>query len=209
VIEVVPLHPGEQTALELAQRAAGFIGEARSSLDLALYDVRLPGEPGDIVAEALRDAARRGVAVRVAYNADHDERVFPPPPRTKPELLERLPFPTLGIPGIPDLLHHKCVVRDGEAVWMGSANWTTDSWTVQENVLIVTRSAEVAGEFGRNFEELWKLRDVDKTGRGGVGPRGVGGRAAGARLVYTGSAPGRYSGRRTVPGRPSGRRAWR
>jgi phosphatidylserine/phosphatidylglycerophosphate/cardiolipin synthase-like enzyme len=130
------------------------------------------------VAEALRDAARRGVAVRVAYNADHDERVFPPPPRTKPELLERLPFPTLGIPGIPDLLHHKCVVRDGEAVWMGSANWTTDSWTVQENVLIVTRSAEVAGEFGRNFEELWKLRDVDKTGRGGVRPLEIGGREA-------------------------------
>jgi phosphatidylserine/phosphatidylglycerophosphate/cardiolipin synthase-like enzyme len=178
VIDLHTLEPGRQTALEVAERAAAFLGGARRSLDLALYDVRLPGEAGDIVADALRDAARRGVAVRVAYNADHDERVFPPPPRTRPELLERLPFPTLGIPGIPDLMHHKYVVRDGEAVWTGSANWTTDSWTVQENVLIVTRSAEVAGEFGRNFEELWKLRDVDKTGRGGVRPLEVGGREA-------------------------------
>jgi phosphatidylserine/phosphatidylglycerophosphate/cardiolipin synthase-like enzyme len=178
VIDLHTLEPGRQTALEVAERAAAFLGGARSSLDLALYDVRLPGEAGDVGADALRDAARRGVAVRVAYNADHDERVFPPPPRTKPELLERLPFPTLGIPGIPDLMHHKYVVRDGEAVWTGSANWTTDSWTVQENVLIVTRSAEVAGEFGRNFEELWKLRDVDKTGHGGARPLEIAGREA-------------------------------
>jgi phosphatidylserine/phosphatidylglycerophosphate/cardiolipin synthase-like enzyme len=164
VIEVVPLHPGEQTALELAQRAARFLGEARSTLDLALYDVRLPGEPGDVVAEALRDAAARGVAVRIAYNADHDERVFPPPPRTKPELIESLPFPTRGIPGIPDLMHHKYVVRDGESVWTGSANWTTDSWTLQENVIVLTHAPAVAAEYARNFGELWTHGDVDRSG---------------------------------------------
>ncbi len=68
MIEVVPLHPGQQTPLQLAQRAAEFFGEARSSLDPAPFDVRLPGEPGDLVAEALREAAR-----------------------TKPELIESLP----------------------------------------------------------------------------------------------------------------------
>ena len=38
-----------------------------ASLDLALYDVRLPGEPGDVVAGALRDGgrARRGGADRL------------------------------------------------------------------------------------------------------------------------------------------------
>jgi phosphatidylserine/phosphatidylglycerophosphate/cardiolipin synthase-like enzyme len=164
VIEVVPLHPGEQTALDLARRAARFIGEARSSLDLALYDVRLPGEPGDLVAGALREAAARGVAVRIAYNADHDERVFPPPPRTKPELIESLPFPTRGIPGIPDLMHHKYVVRDGESVWTGSTNWTTDSWTLQENVIVLTHAPAVAAEYARNFEELWTHGDVDRSG---------------------------------------------
>jgi phosphatidylserine/phosphatidylglycerophosphate/cardiolipin synthase-like enzyme len=164
VIEAYPLHPGDQTAVELAQRVATFLGEARQSLDLALYDVRLPGEPGDIVAAALRDAAARGVTVRIAYNADHDERVFPPPPRTKPELIEALPFPTCGIPGIPDLMHHKYVVRDGEAVWTGSTNWTTDSWTLQENVIVVGRSERLAAEYARNFDELWRARDVDRSG---------------------------------------------
>jgi phosphatidylserine/phosphatidylglycerophosphate/cardiolipin synthase-like enzyme len=164
VIEVVPLHPGGQTALDLAQRAAGFIRAAERTLDLALYDVRLPGEPGDVVAGALRDAAAGGVAVRIAYNADHDERIFPPPPRTKPELIEALPFPTRGIPGIPDLMHHKYVVRDGASVWTGSTNWTTDSWTLQENVIVLTHAPDVAAEYGRNFDELWSSGDVDRTG---------------------------------------------
>jgi phosphatidylserine/phosphatidylglycerophosphate/cardiolipin synthase-like enzyme len=164
VIEVHTLEPGGQTALEMARRVAAFLDEARHSLEMALYDVRLPDEPGDVVAEALRAAAERGVAVRIAYNADHDERVFPPPPRTRPELLEALPFPSVGIPGIPDLMHHKYAVRDGRDVWTGSTNWTTDSWTLQENVVLTASSAELAGEFGRNFDELWRMRDVDRSG---------------------------------------------
>jgi len=163
-LDLHTLSPGAQTADAMAERVAGFVSEARTSLALALYDVRLPGPPGDLVAGALRDAAARGVAVRIAYNADHDERQFPPPPRTAPELVEALPFPTVGVPGIPDLMHHKYAVRDGESVWTGSTNWTTDSWTLQENVVTVVRSAEVAGAFTRNFEELWDERDVSRSG---------------------------------------------
>ena len=164
MIEIQPLHPGRQTALEVAQRAVAFLDEARESLDLALYDVRLPGEPGDLIAGALRAAAGRGVAVRIVYNADHDERIFPPPPQTAPELIEALPFPC-GIPGIPDLMHHKYVVRDGAAVWSGSTNWTIDSWTRQENFIVRADSDAVAAAFSANFDELWATRDVDKTGR--------------------------------------------
>ena len=69
-----------------------------------------------------------------------------------------MPFPTCGIPGIPDLMHHKYVVRDGESVWSGSMNWTTN-WTLQENVVLVAEQAPaLAAEFARNFEELWATR---------------------------------------------------
>ncbi len=163
-MDVHTLHPGRQTVLEMAQRVAAFLGEARESLDLALYDVRLPGEPGDVVAGALRDAMGRGVRVRIAYNADHDERQFPPPPRTAPELLEAQSFDTKGVPGIPDLMHHKYVVRDGDSVWTGSTNWTTDSWTIQENLVMTARSAELAAEFTQNFDELWRSGDVSDSG---------------------------------------------
>jgi phosphatidylserine/phosphatidylglycerophosphate/cardiolipin synthase-like enzyme len=166
VIEALPLHPGGDP-MEMARRIAAFLSVARESLDLALYDVRLPGEPGDVVAGALREATERGVRVRIAYNADHPERIFfPPPPRTKPELLEAMPFPTCGIPGIPDLMHHKYVVRDASSVWTGSMNWTTDSWTLQENVIVTAEGApELAAEFAQNFEELWSTRNVDRSGR--------------------------------------------
>ncbi len=150
----------------MAHRIAAFLGEARESLDLALYDIRLPDEPGDIVAKALCDAHERGVHVRVAYNTDHPERIFfPPPPQTRPELLEAMPFATCGIPGVPDLMHHKYVVRDGSSVWTGSMNWTTDSWTLQENVVVTVPDApELAAEFAQNFDELWTKRNVDATG---------------------------------------------
>jgi phosphatidylserine/phosphatidylglycerophosphate/cardiolipin synthase-like enzyme len=162
----------------MARRISSFLGGATRSLDLALYDVRLPGEPGDIVAAALRKASGRGVRVRIAYNADHPERLFfPPPPRTKPELLEAMPCATCGIPGIPDLMHHKYVVRDGESVWTGSMNWTTDSWTLQENVVLVAEQAPaLAAEFARNFDELWSTRNVDASGHQDPRPLDVDGR---------------------------------
>ena len=64
-------------------------------------------------------------------------------------------------------MHHKYVVRDGESVWTGSTNWTVDSWTLQENVIVVAHSPQLAAEFAQNFEELWRERDVDRTGHRG------------------------------------------
>ena len=88
-----------------------------------------------------------------------------------------MPFPTCGIPGIPDLMHHKYVVRDGRSVWTGSMNWTTDSWTLQENVVLTAdESPELAAEYAQNFEELWTARDVDASGHQEPRPLEVAGR---------------------------------
>src|SRR5918999_1731339 len=105
-------------------------------------------ELGDRVAGALRDAASKGVALRLLYNLDSERPVpVPPPPATRPEMIEALPFPTKGVPGIPDLMHHKYAVRDGRAVWTGSTNWTLDSWRRQENVLVAVESEAIAGAY--------------------------------------------------------------
>jgi phosphatidylserine/phosphatidylglycerophosphate/cardiolipin synthase-like enzyme len=94
----------------------------------------------------------------------------PPPPKTEPELVESLPFPTAAIPGWPDLMHHKYVVRDGESVWTGSTNWTADSWTREENVILVAQSRELAARFAIDFDQLWTRRDVEKSGRVDTAP---------------------------------------
>jgi phosphatidylserine/phosphatidylglycerophosphate/cardiolipin synthase-like enzyme len=165
-IEERTLLDGGQTAEEIGARLVAWLGEARQSLDVALYDVRLPGAVGDAVADALRAAAARGVAVRIAFNVDGDRSVkpLPPPPRTEPSLLEALGVPLKAIPGDPDLMHHKYAVRDGATVWTGSTNWTLDSWTREENVLLTVASEGIARAYARDFDDLWRRGRVEGSG---------------------------------------------
>jgi phosphatidylserine/phosphatidylglycerophosphate/cardiolipin synthase-like enzyme len=166
VIEEHTLVDGGQTAEAIADRLVGWLAAARSSLDIALYDVRLPGPVGDAVAGAIRAAAARGVAVRIAFNSDGDRAVkpLPPPPRTEPSLLDALGVPLRAIPGSPDLMHHKYAVRDLSAVWTGSTNWTLDSWTREENVLVTVESQELARTYTQDFEDLWTRGRVEGSG---------------------------------------------
>jgi phosphatidylserine/phosphatidylglycerophosphate/cardiolipin synthase-like enzyme len=166
VIDVATLTDGGQRAEDVAARLVEWLGAAQRSLDLALYDVRLPGAVGDAVAGALRSAAARGVQVRIAFNEDDapPRKPLPPPPLTEPSLLEALGVPLRAIPGDRDLMHHKFVVRDGAGVWTGSTNWTLDSWTREENVLLTVESAGMATAFGRAFEDLWSRGRVADSG---------------------------------------------
>lgn len=164
----------------VAGRIAEFIGRAEETLVLALYDIRIPDPIGSIVADAFRAAAERGVKVRLAYNeaGDHEKGNFlpavHPPPETNPEILSQLPIETKPINGVPDLMHHKYMVRDEAAIWTGSANWSIYSWTRQENVLAVIESAELAAEFLENFEELWSTGAVSRSGHGDPNPIAIG-----------------------------------
>jgi phosphatidylserine/phosphatidylglycerophosphate/cardiolipin synthase-like enzyme len=141
------------------------VDEATTSLDLALYSVRLPGDTGDRVADAIRAAAARGVRVRIVFNEDEPAEPLPPPPLTERPILETLGVPLKGIPGRFDLMHHKYIVRDAAAVWTGSANWSLDSWQREENVIVTVASPQVAGEYAENFGHLWKRREVEGSGR--------------------------------------------
>ena len=179
MIELRTLVDGGQTAEEIAHALAGWISQAQHSLEIAIYDIRLPDPVGTILRDAMTGAAARGVGVRLAYNLDEDGHPVPvpPPPVTNPGLIESLPFPTAGIPGIPDLMHHKYVVRDNNAVWTGSTNWTADSWTREENVIVTVESPELASRFGVDFEQLWTKRDVVHSGKVDTAPLQVDGTA--------------------------------
>jgi phosphatidylserine/phosphatidylglycerophosphate/cardiolipin synthase-like enzyme len=159
------LTDGGQTPLEIAHAIADWLGEARESLELAQYDFHLAPETAAVVGGAIRDAAARGVAVRIVYNIDHRNPIpVPPPPEPDVELIKSLGVPEKGVAGVPDLMHHKFVVRDRAAVWTGSMNWTDDSWSRQENVVVTAESTELAELFVRDFDQLWQKDLVEETG---------------------------------------------
>ena len=176
MIDVHTLTDGGQTDVEIARRLVDYLAGAQRTVELALYDVRLTGEAGDLIRAALEDLPRRGVEARLVYNFEERDRPpVPPPPKTEPELIESLPFATRSVPGVPDLMHHKYVVRDRSSVWTGSTNWTNDSWTREENLIAVAASPALAERFLTDFEQLWELRDVEKTGLVPTDPIDVGG----------------------------------
>jgi phosphatidylserine/phosphatidylglycerophosphate/cardiolipin synthase-like enzyme len=164
-IEIHTLTDGGQQPAEVAHRVADFLTGAKKTLDLAQYDFNLADEAREIVSDALRSASGRGVSIRFAFNVDHANPIpVPPPPEPDAELIASLPVQGRAIAGIPDLMHHKYVIRDGASVWTGSLNWTNDSWTRQENVIAVIHSEAIAKAYRIDFDQIWATGDVMKSG---------------------------------------------
>ncbi len=160
------LEQGKQAAEVVAAELAGFLAEARATVDIAIYDLVLAGTAHDTFRAAIAGLLDRGIRPRVAYNKE--QRSQPgggPPPAgivVPPDVLAGCDV--VAIPGVPDLMHHKYVIRDADTVWTGSTNWTNDSWTLEENVIVRIESATVAAAFASDFAELWAKRAVYPTG---------------------------------------------
>lgn len=125
----------------------------------------------DRILDALNDAEGRGVRVRAVFNDDDGPHRAGVPDRAGPSFLTRLQraVPSRGVDGRFELMHHKFVVRDGAhdetaAVWTGSANWTIDSWTRMENLVVVIPGTDLAAAYTRAFGSLWRTGEVDTSG---------------------------------------------
>ena len=81
-LSVRTLTDGGQSALEVAQLVAEFLGLAERTLDIAQYDFHLLPETSAVVGGAIRAAAKRGVRIRFLYNVDHRFPI-PVPPRQR------------------------------------------------------------------------------------------------------------------------------
>ena len=169
-VELTFLQDGGQPAEEVAGELAEFIGAAQRSLDIAIYDLNLTDGPADQVRAAIKAAADREVAIRLLYNVDFPNPIpVPPPSQADAAFIASLGVPTKPVSGVPDLMHHKYIVRDAATdaatIWTGSMNWTNDSWTREENVIIKIPSTALAAEYARNFGELWETGRVEGSGK--------------------------------------------
>lgn len=165
MLDVRTLTDGGQRASDVMSWIEAFLARAKRTLDFAHYDLHLRGDDAEALRALVRAAAARGVQVRFLYNIDHRNPIpVPPPPEPDGDLIASFGVPVRAIAGVPDLMHHKFVVRDGEAVWTGSMNWTDDSFERQENVLAIAESSELAARYTEDFTELWTTGAVELTG---------------------------------------------
>ncbi len=119
---------------------AALIATAKNSIDFASYALTDP-----IVVDALNDAERRGVVIRIVLD-----------PR------ERHDFVRLGdlsdnvrIKRGGPFMHLKAYEIDGTLLRTGSANFSTSGENAQDNDLIVIRDPAAAVKFEAHFQRMW------------------------------------------------------
>jgi phosphatidylserine/phosphatidylglycerophosphate/cardiolipin synthase-like enzyme len=186
-------------AKKIAQLFSDFVGQARQSIHIAIYDFRLEEPEAQIVIDALNEAAESGIDVRVAYFQPNKNRSSPsefllhggdPAPGPDEVFFERFhkDIPLKAIAGIEELpsdvnplpieggghlMHSKYIIRDGlapsAAVWTGSANFTTDAWSIQDNNIVTLESQDIAGDYETDFAELWEAERIAGTGKNDYG----------------------------------------
>lgn len=127
----------------LDRRMAALIRSATHRIDAALHE--LESAP---IAEALIDAHRRGVRLRMVAETDYIDN---------PELQQLI---RAGVDVVFDdrsgLMHNKFLVIDTQVVWTGSFNATRNGACRNDNNAVVLHSAEIAANFTAEFEEMFE-----------------------------------------------------
>jgi phosphatidylserine/phosphatidylglycerophosphate/cardiolipin synthase-like enzyme len=180
-------------AEEIATKFAEFIGKAHKSLFIVIYHFRLQANEAQTVLNAIKEAVDRHVDVRVAYyyekprksgtghHIDQGGGNYDKPDLNalsdtgatlKPIHGISIDLSTLGeivdeqpIEG-SSLMHNKYIVRDGDSVWTGTGNFTTEAWSVQDNnFLIFEKESELAHYYLLDFFDLWESGKVAQSGK--------------------------------------------
>jgi phosphatidylserine/phosphatidylglycerophosphate/cardiolipin synthase-like enzyme len=178
-------------ASKTANLLADYISVAKYRLDIAIYDFRLPdGSVHDTVVNAINAAAQHGIAVRIAYDRDQDQKVpgtidyfisagADPAPDGTNEFVEskrrfdprvaRKGITTVGVDPQHHIMHQKYILRDARtptaSVLMGSTNFTLDAWAAQENNILVLDSVpDLVEMYENDFGEMWTSGKIGTTG---------------------------------------------
>lgn len=130
----------------LDDKLTAFINSAKTSVDMACYQLDLPN-----VAQALIDAKQRGAAVRLATDISTLED---PKENATYKKLQQAGIPIVG--GNPNaIMHNKYVVVDRSAVWLGSWNFTENDTYRYNNDAVLISSPELAKNYTVTFEKMF------------------------------------------------------
>lgn len=133
-----------------------LIAAATSTIDVAVYNLR----DADVIA-ALNTAKAAGRTVRVVTDDENNVSGHPIKTLVNITVVDDAPSSLL--------MHNKFVITDAAlstaAVWMGSANFTSPSFSAQNNNALIIRDQNVAAAYTTEFNRLFvsKLFHSTKT----------------------------------------------
>lgn len=127
------------------------LATAASRIDAALY--HLNSAP---IADALIEAHRRGVLVRVVTETDYVQE-------TAVKNLQDVDIPVVDDDRREGSMHHKFVVIDERYVWTGSYNTTYNGAYRNNNNVIFIDSVPLAYNFTQEFRELFLQMRTEKS----------------------------------------------
>lgn len=134
-----------------AKVLAGFIDRTEKTLDCAIYSLS-----HDLIADAIVNAHRRGVKVRILMdktqaggrNSD-DEKLIAAGIEVRIDAHHKI-------------FHHKVAIADRkrrgkQAVVTGSFNWTANADEKNAENMVILRLKRVVEEYESEFERLWTI----------------------------------------------------
>lgn len=120
-----------------------WLNETKKTLDVCMYMIN-----SDIFTNALINAQKRGVTVRLIVNEDNDKSTW-----------------KLAINGISKrskqpnnfeyLMHHKFIIIDNKQIILGSLNWTVAGIRQNYENSFLTNQQEFINPFREEFQRLW------------------------------------------------------
>ena len=126
------------------QRLVQFIDESRSSIDMALFELRSGG-----LARALQRAQGRGVHLRLVLDASHREEDLPVLPAGNVRWLG-------GMQQSRGVMHNKFALFDQDRVVTGSYNWTPGAEYANYENALLTDDSNTVKAYAEEFETLWR-----------------------------------------------------
>ena len=143
----VEIHYAPQEDLERID--VDVIDNAERSIDMAAYVLSDAS-----VIDALRDAADRGVTIRIYLDKGQYSQHGP---RNGGPIEGLLTYPNVfaRVKGRGVLMHLKAYAVDGARLRTGSGNFSHSGLAFQDNDLILVDDPATVAEFERNFDAIW------------------------------------------------------
>jgi phosphatidylserine/phosphatidylglycerophosphate/cardiolipin synthase-like enzyme len=128
-----------------AEAIVDLLGEAKETIRVAAYS--FTSKP---IAQAMLDAHKRGVDVRVVLDSSNNKAKY-----SSATFLANSGIPT-RINSRYAIMHNKYMIVDGLTVQTGSFNYSRAAEAKNaENILILRQFNEVADQYNSDWQRLW------------------------------------------------------